>query len=169
MQYIYTSLGFVHWSSGRMICFIVKSIALFKRKFLKSRSSGGRRLMASTTSGWSSINKSSLRSPRTYTRRSKNLKCWLFCCLFLHTRALILDELSSQTLEVCWWELSGALRPFNALRRLEDLSFFYTNHMLSTLEFTSSRHWAPFLTAKPWPHSVFVSYYKINVAKQTLF
>lgn len=69
-----TSSGFVHWSSGRMICFIVKSEALFRRNSLRSCSSMGRRFMASATSGWSSIIKSSLRRPRIYNRESDKLK-----------------------------------------------------------------------------------------------
>ena len=38
----------------------------------------------------------------------------------------------------------GLWRLTFALGQLENLTFFITNHMLGTLDFTSSEHWAPF-------------------------
>ena len=38
----------------------------------------------------------------------------------------------------------GPWCPTFALGQLANLSFFYTNHMLGSLEFTGSENWAPF-------------------------
>ena len=58
-------------------------------------------------------------------------------------------------------EPGGPWRLTFALGRLENLRFFHTNHMLGTLDFTVSEHWAPF----NFPQSTALKHHKFRRCK----
>ena len=70
-----TSSSEVHWSWGRMFFFMERSRALFSRKSLRSFSSRGSLRIASATTGFSSMYRSSLRKPSCKIHRLHICTC----------------------------------------------------------------------------------------------